>query len=327
MKNTNKQQATRTTEQATNTNVTVILGNGIRYYENPTTITQADICSNTEKTPCILLEHEKYILLYGEKIASIEHKQTLITNDNVITLSEIIAVKAMKTNLASGTGLTMDEYRKKIEKGENPNASGKFNPLYDLYLDLVWDIMRRKKDHTQPMGSGYDIVSEIKLYLLRNVGKKTTDENTDGEKNKDGTTADIWRTAFRVANRYIIGERKQMYKCVYVDEIDENGERIYYEIPQEWDVDTIHDYKTITAIIKQLKLTDTEKKILYYRLRGIAVDDTKKGKNGQPTQKTAVSVRTIAQKLRLSKSAVDKHLQNIRRKAVEIGLTPNAKTE
>lgn len=263
-----------------------------------------------------------------------EHKKqtttrepTRITAENVLTLSEIIAVKAMKTNLASGKGLAMDEYRKKIENGENPNASGNFNPFYYLYINLVYDIMSRKKDYTKPMGNSYDIVQEIALYLCGNIGKMTTDENTDGEKNKDGTTADIWRTAFRVANRYIKGERKQIYKCVYVDEIDENGNRVFYEIPQEWDTPTVTDYKTITAIIKRLKLTDTEKKVLYYRLRGVAVDDTKKGKNGQQTQRTQTSTRTIAEKIGISNIAVYKHLKNIQRKAVEIGLTPKTENE
>lgn len=307
MKNTQKTTTKRTNEQATTTKTANIIFDecGYHYYENPTRITQADI--------------------YGEKIASIKREPTRITADNVLTLSEIIAVKAMKTNLASGKGLTMDEYRKKIENGENPNASGNFNPLYYLYINLVCDIMSRKKDYKQALGNGYDIVQTIALYLTANIGKKTTDENTDGEKNKDGTTADIWRTAFRVANRYIKGERKQIYKCIYVDEINENGERIYYEIPQNWDVPTVTDYKTITAIIKQLKLTDTEKKILYYRLRGIGVDSQQNGKTKQ--LKKGISTRTIAEKIGLSKSTVDRHIQNIRRKAVEIGLTPKTKNE
>lgn len=236
--------------------------------------------------------------------ATPQHPATIITADNVELLSEIIALRALKTNYAK-SGMPF---------------------MYDLYCGLVKDINENKKT-AKPFSDGYDIASEIKLYLLHNIGKKTTDENTDGEKNKDGTTADIWRTAFRVANRYIIGERQKNYKCVYVDEIDENGNRLYYEIPQQWDVDTIHDYKTITAIIKQLKLTDTEKKILYYRLRGVAVDDTRKGKNGQPTQKTATSTRTIAEKIGISNIAVYKHLKNIQQKAVEIGLTPKTKTE
>lgn len=232
------------------------------------------------------------------------HPATLLTAENIELLSEIIALRAIKTNYAK-SGMPF---------------------MYDLYCGLVKDINENKKT-ASPFSDGYDIASEIKLYLLQNIGKYTTDENTNGEKCKDGTTADIWRTAFRIANRYIIGERQKVYKCVYVDEIDENGNRLYYEIPQEWDIDGIHDYKTIMAIIKQLKLTDTEKKILYYRLRGIAVDDTQKGKNGQPTQKTAVSMRTIAEKIGISHIAVYKHLKNIQRKAVEIGLTPNAKTE
>lgn len=234
--------------------------------------------------------------------ATPQHPATIITADNIELLSEIIALRALKTNYA--------------------NSGMPF--MYNLYCGLVKDINENKKT-AQPFSDGYDIASEIKLYLFKHIGNKTTDENTDGEKNKDGTTADIWRTAFRIANRYIMGERKKVYKCAYVDEIDENGNRLYYEIPQFWDVPTITDYKTITAIIKQLKLTDTEKKVLYYRLRGIGVDSQQDGKTKQI--KKGISTRTIAEKVGISSTAVYKHLKNIQRKAVEIGLTPKTKSE
>lgn len=249
--------------------------------------------TNATQKPLPTIEKDK---------ATPQHPATIITADNIELLSEIIALRALKTNYAK-SGMPF---------------------MYDLYCGLVKDINENKKT-AKPLSDGYDIASEIKLYLFHNIGKKTTDENTDGEKNKDGTTADIWRTAFRVANRYIIGERQKVYKCVYVDEIDENGNRLYYEIPQQWDIDTITDYKTITATIKQLKLTDTEKKVLYYRLRGIGVNSQQDGKTRQV--KKGISERTIAEKIGISNIAVHKHLQNIRRKAVEIGLTPKTKNE
>lgn len=242
-----------------------------------------------------------------------ENGATVITAENFYNLAQIITVKALKTNLASGKGLTMAEYEKRLKENTLPKSNGgQFEYLWRIYTGLIKDIAEKTF-----YSDGADIVQTVALYLWQNVGKKTTDENTDGEKCKDGTTADIWRTAFRVANRYIMGERQKVYKCVYVDDYNENGERLYYEIPENYDIDTAHDYKTFTAIISALNLTDRQAQILKYRLRGLAVDDTQR-KNGQPTQAKNNSMRTIAQKIGISQKNVFKHLQAIREKAKKI---------
>ena len=196
-----------------------------------------------------------------------------ITFDNIELYSEIIALRALLTNYA---------------KSSMPY-------MYELYIKLVKDINENKKT-LQPLSEAYDIASEVKEYLYKYIGKNTTDENTDGEKNKDGTTADIWRSAFRIANRYIIKEKRKVYKCVYVDEIDENGNTLYYEIPQEWDIDSATDYKTITAIINALKLSVNEMRFIKYRLRGKSHKD-------------------IAKTMGITEGSVKKYQQRIREKA------------
>lgn len=275
MKSTNKQQATRTTEQATNT-------------------------------------------------ARAERQAEIITAENVERMSEQIALKALKTVIASGKGLTAEQAEKLREQGKDIASGGNFSVMYKIYCGLIHDITTAKNT-LENFSDGKDIAQEIAVILWTYNGKPL-DYLTD-EKNDNGERLTVLRLAFKTANRYIMGERKRIYKTAYIDEINENGECVYHEIPQEWDIPTITDYKTITAIIKQLKLTDTEKKILYYRLRGVAVDDTKKGKNGQLTQKTATSMRTIAEKIGISHKTVIKHLKNIQRKAVEIGLTPKTKSK
>lgn len=240
---------------------------------------------------------------------STQRNPVLITGENVQTLAEIVAVKALKTNLSSGKGKTADEYQKHIDNGGKVATGGNFNFLWKLYSGLVKDIAER-----QSLSDGYDIVQEIAVFLCGYIGKYTTDNADNGEKDKDGNPVDIWRMAFRVANRYIMGERQKVYKVAYVDEIDESGNRLFYEIPESWDLPTITDYKRVMEIINALNLTERQMQVLRYRMRGVAVDNTAKGKNGQPSQSTNTSVRTIAQKMGITPRALQKHLESIRAK-------------
>ena len=207
-----------------------------------------------------------------------ENGATVITADNVKTIGERIAIKALKTVYAK---------------------SG-HDFILRLYNGLIADI----NDKTQKtLSDGYDVASVAQLYLLAYMGKSLQD--TTNEKDKDGNPATVLRCCFRAVNRYIMGERQKVYKCVYVDDYNENGERLYYEIPQEWDIDGATDYKTITAIITALKLSVNEKRFLTYRLRGYSLD-------------------VIAQKMGVARGNVNTYRQRIKAKADKIGLTANA---
>ena len=240
---------------------------------------------------------------------STKRKPVLITGENVQTLAEIVAVKALKTNLSSGKGKTADEYQKHIDNGGKVATGGNFNFLWKLYSGLVKDIAER-----QTLSDGYDIVQEIAVFLCGYIGKYITDNADNGEKDKDGNPVDVWRMAFRIANRYIMGERQKVYKVAYVDEVDENGNRLYYEIPESWDLPTITDYKKVMEIINALNLTERQAQILRYRMKGIAVDNDTRGKNGQKSQAVKDSPQTIARKMGISRQAVQKHLQAIQAK-------------
>ena len=207
-----------------------------------------------------------------------ENGATVITADNVKTIGERIAIKALKTVYAkSGHDL-----------------------ILRLYNGLIADI----NDKTQKtLSDGYDVASVAQLYLLAYMGKSLQD--TTNEKDKDGNPATVLRCCFRAVNRYIMGERQKVYKCVYVDDYNENGERLYHEIPQDWDIDGVTDYKTITAIITALKLSVNEKRFLTYRLRGYSLD-------------------VIAQKMGVARGNVNTYRQRIKAKADKIGLTANA---
>lgn len=174
----------------------------------------------------------------------------IITADNVQTMGERIAVRALKTC---------------YQKGGQPF-------IYALYCGLVADITENKKTGA-PLSDGYDIAQTASAFLCEHIGKTLQDTTTDGQTDKDGQPVTILRACFRAVNRYIMGERQHEYKRLYVDEIDEKGNALYYEIPEFWDIPTATDYKTVTAKIAEMKLGMNEKRVLTYRMRGKSYAD------------------------------------------------------
>ena len=205
-------------------------------------------------------------------IADTASPAEIITADNVQTMGERIAVRALKTC---------------YQKGGQPF-------IYALYCGLVADITENKKTGA-PLSDGYDIAQTASAYLCEYIGKTLQDKTTDGQTDKDGQPVTILRACFRAVNRYIMGERQHDYKRVYVDEIDENGATLYYEIPAEWDTPTATDYKHITAVIKALNLTSRQAQILRYRLRG-------------------KSIHQIADILKIHRKTLQEHVQALQRK-------------
>ena len=204
----------------------------------------------------------------------------IITADNVQTMGERIAVRALKTC---------------YQKGGQPF-------IYTLYCGLIADITENKKTGA-PLSDGYDIAQTACAYLCEYIGKGLHDKTTDGQTDKDGQPVSILRACFRAVNRYIMGERQHDFKRVYVDDIDENGATLYYEIPAEWDTPTATDYKRVADLIGQLDLPQRQKQVLRYRLRGLSVNAT-------------------AQKMGVTKQAAQNLLRKVQAKAKAIGLAP-----
>lgn len=196
----------------------------------------------------------------------------IITADNVQTMGERIAVRALKTC---------------YQKGGQPF-------IYALYCGLIADITENKKTGA-PLSDGYDIAQTASAFLCDYIGKTLQDTTTDGQTDKDGQPVSILRACFRAVNRYIMGERQHDFKRVYVDDIDENGATLYYEIPAEWDTPTATDYKHITAVIKALNLTSRQAQILRYRLSG-------------------KSIHQIADILKIHRKTLQEHIQALQRK-------------
>lgn len=207
----------------------------------------------------------------------------VITAENVQTIGERIAIRALKTC---------------YQKGGQPF-------IYSLYCGIVADITENKKTGA-PLSDGYDIAQTACAYLCEYIGKGLHDKTADGQTDKDGNPVTILRACFRAVNRYIMGERQREYKRIYVDEIDEKtGATLYYEIPEFWDIPTATDYKTVTAKIAEMKLSMNEKRVLTYRLRGVSLEGIARiiGADKRNVTTYLQRIRTKAQKIGLTANA------------------------
>ena len=205
----------------------------------------------------------------------------IITADNVQTMGERIAVRALKTC---------------YQKGGQPF-------IYSLYCGIVADITENKKTGA-PLSDGYDIAQTASAFLCDYIGKTLQDTTTDGQTDKDGQPVSILRACFRAVNRYIMGEQQREYKRAYIDDLDENGNALIYEIPAFWDMPTATDYKTVTAKIAEMGLSMNEKKFLTYRLRGY-------------------SLEKIAPIMGVKRDTLNVYRKRLKDKAQKIGLTAN----
>lgn len=196
----------------------------------------------------------------------------IITAENVQTLAERFAVKALKTY---------------YQKSGMPF-------LYTLYCGLIGDITERKNTG-KPLSDGYDVAQTACAVLCGYIGKRLDEPSADGQTDKNGEPITIKTAVFRALSKYVNGERAHDFRRVYVDEIDENGETLYYEIPAEWDMPTATDYKHVIATINALNLTARQAQILRYRLRGL-------------------SIHQIAEKMSIHRKTLQEHIQAIQRK-------------
>lgn len=170
----------------------------------------------------------------------------IITPDNVQTLGERIALRALKTC---------------YEKSGMPY-------IYQLYTSLCADIAENRKDPRATLSDGYDIADTATAFLCAYIGRDIHAPADNGETDKNGNPADVLRVCFRAVNRYIMGERQHEYKRIYLD--DYNGAEVV--CPFEWDIDTVEDYTAVKRIISEMKLSAGEMQFLTLRMRGKSLE-------------------------------------------------------
>lgn len=175
--------------------------------------------------------------------------------------------------------------------------------VYSLYCGLIADITENKKTGA-PLSDGYDVAQTACAVLCAYIGKRLDDTSADGQTDKNGNPITIKTAVFRAVSKYVNGERQREYKRAYIDDLDENGNALIYEIPAFWDMPTATDYKTVTAKIAEMGLSMNEKKFLTYRLRGY-------------------SLEKIAPIMGVKRDTLNAYRKRLKDKAQKIGLTAN----
>lgn len=221
-------------------------------------------------------------------------REAVITAENVSKLGEIIAARALKT-MYQKSGMSY---------------------IWDLYKGLITDV-RERKISGEPFSDGMDVAQEASLYLTPYIGERIDTATRDGQTDKNGEKIDVWRGAFRACHKWIRKEKKRVLTEISVDEINENGERVYYKIPYEWDIDKAEDLKRLFSLVDALHLTARQAQVFRYRMRGIAVDDKSASNHGKKRD----SVRTIAAAMGITARAVQKHIDGMRESARELAKT------
>ena len=170
----------------------------------------------------------------------------IITPDNVQTIAERVATRAIKTAYAASAN---DFMRR-------------------LHADACADVYQRRADYKTPLSDGYDVVQECAAVLSAHIGLRLHDTARTGEVDRAGKPIDVLRATFRAAARYIARQKRRAYKYAYI--ID-NAAACGYVPALQYGITTAADYERVREIIRAMGLTITQRQILALRLRGLSI--------------------------------------------------------
>lgn len=170
----------------------------------------------------------------------------IITPDNVQTIAERVATRAIKTAYAASAN---DFMRR-------------------LHADACADVYQRRADYKTPLSDGYDVVQESAAVLSAHIGLRLHDTARTGEFDRAGKPIDVLRATFRAATRYINAQRQRVYKHAYIiDDATACG----YVPALQYGITTAADYKRLREIICAMRLTATQRQVVLLRLRGLSI--------------------------------------------------------
>lgn len=202
-----------------------------------------------------------------------------ITAENIFNLSAVIAIKCIKANLSRGAevnGTLATNLTTAVE------LSRQINTLLSGYYDGKNVDFSGRFD-----GFGADLVQDVALYLTPFIGSKLSDPDPNAKKGKNGETPEIIKVAYRIVSTAIMRTKRTTQWVHGFVENPETGETM--EIPYRWDIPAYADYVDTDNLLLGMDLTERQKAVLAYRLQG-------------------VSIHQIAEKMGISRQAVQKHL-------------------
>lgn len=169
-------------------------------------------------------------------------EETIITADNILPMSGIIAVTALKTTLAY-------EYSKR---------------LLHMYYDLIHDLKCKSND--SPFSDGYDLVMTAACYLCEHIGESLDDMKGVSILTKKKIT--VWKACYGKVQQEIRKMRKTEKIYISNDSEEVLNLSVPFVIPKtEEEHDSEND--VIDMLIQRMHLTEMQLKILYYCLSNI----------------------------------------------------------
>jgi len=175
----------------------------------------------------------------------------VITLDNIEELSKTIAVETIKTYLNYC-------YIKEV---------------YNMYKNLIADLNNEHNiDYT--FSKGYDLVSEAKLCLFQNLGKKLNDKIEIETRGKYKTFTVIGGCHFLV-RRIVSNELYTGKKCINIYDNTLEKDFIYNQFEEYEESRNKDDWSNVERIIEKLNLNDMEKETLECFLMGCTYAEAK----------------------------------------------------
>ncbi|MDE7372532.1 MAG: hypothetical protein K2N18_00555 [Clostridia bacterium] len=169
-------------------------------------------------------------------------KEQIITQENILPISCIIAVTALKTALAY-------EYSER---------------LLNMYYNLIHDLKCEGND--SPFSDGYDLVMTAACYLCEHIGESLDDMNGVSILTKKKIT--VLKSCYGKVQQEIRFARKS-YKLHIPDDSNEAlNLSVPFEIPKS-EEDHEKENDVIDMLIQRMHLTELQLKVLYYCLSNI----------------------------------------------------------
>lgn len=165
----------------------------------------------------------------------------VITEDNIVLLSRVIALSALKKFQVYAYGINKD--------------------VYDMHKKLQYDIAKKKE--LDPYTDSYDLVQEASYFLCHHIGHKLGEfHSMSRTKHRDSIRMKCFKHLFS----YL---RKERLHIINTNEDDE----ILQFIPEKVNTTKEQDYLKINTIITKLAQTDLEKEILHYLYNRVEVNN------------------------------------------------------
>lgn len=169
-------------------------------------------------------------------------EEKIITEENILPMSGIIAAKALKTAIGY-------DY---------------CDRLLNMYYDLIHDLHSNGED--RPYSDGYDLVMTAACYLCEHIGESLDDMNGVSILTKRKIT--VLKACYGIVQQEIRKIRKSHKLYIPDDNAEVLKMSVTFEIPKT-EEEHEKENDVIDMLIQRMHLTELQLKVLYYFLAGV----------------------------------------------------------